>query len=162
MFPRSKRSSREIIQQRCSFFVKREWKKHALDVVWWYAVRASKGVEFFKAFDVLHWNLCRETIEHLPLHQSDQSRLDLEVLPLAGWKGNGRAGSREVTRKVSLPDWNSLLLLLRHEFSGLLSSMLLRLHGLLHLLHSSNEFLMIAIVAHCGVSWPWLLTVYSF
>ena len=91
--------------------IKREWKQHAFVVVWWYAIRGSKVADSFEVLNVLHWNLCRETGEHFSLHQIDQSRLDLKVLSEAGWRSNGRARSREVMRKVSLPDWSSLFLL---------------------------------------------------
>ncbi|KAF2551605.1 hypothetical protein F2Q68_00034232 [Brassica cretica] len=60
-----------------------------------------------------------------------------------------------------------LLFLLRE--SSLLSSILLSLDGLLHLknmtlhlMQLSSELLLIAVVAHCGVVRPWLLTVCSF
>ena len=54
-------------------------------------------------------------------------------------------------------------------FLLLLSSLFLRLNGLLQLLHlqlhechCSSEIILIGVITHSGVSLPWLLTVLTF
>lgn len=149
LIPWCQRPSRKWCQQSLNLIRDREWNQHAHDEIWCHSIRHCGATDVYKAFNAIHWNLCRQSMQHVPIHKSDHSRFKFKVLPLTG-RG---AMADPVKGKVYFPNRSGKFLLL---IICCIWSIFL-----LYILHLSSD-LVVASVTHDGIIYPLSLLFCSF